>query len=343
MKKTLSFQFCKIVRNSKKLILLSLILLTLNAKSQPLSDTSITYIHKEKISFKAKAVSAIAKCFFPKKRTHKKLLRGNYTSKAAAIPKQLFKEFVIDTIQINNRNVYSISPKKKKSKTHVLYLHGGGYVNSIFKQQWKVVAIIVRKTNCTFIVPDYPLTPTYSHEDAFAMLDEIYLRLLTKVSSKDIIFMGDSAGGGLALALAQKQRNEGIPSSSQVILICPWLEITLSNPQIKEFEKVDPVLRASSFVLVSKFWSGKSTPDNYLLSPINGSMEGLPKISLFIGTHDILYPDCKKFRAIMKEKNISINYFEYPKMFHDWVFYTPIIESEVSIEQICKLILDGKI
>lgn len=326
--------------NSLVLFLISILFLPNIAKSQSTNDSSITYIHKTKISTKAKVATTLARCFFPKNRTHRKLSRDQYTSKASAIPKQLFKEFNIDTIQIHNRNVYSISSKGGKSKKHVLYLHGGGYVNNIFRQQWKVAAIIVRKTNCTFIVPDYPLTPTYSHEDAFAMLDALYLRLLTKVSSKDILFMGDSAGGGLALALAQKQRNEGTPSSSQLILICPWLDITLSNPQIKEYEKKDPVLRAKCFVLVPKFWSGKSTPDHYLLSPINGSLEGLPKISLFIGTHDILYPDCQKFRSLMKQKNISINYFEYPKMFHDWVFFTPIAESKVAIEQICKLIVE---
>lgn len=322
-------------------LLLVLILFLPNiAKTQSTSDSSITYIHKEKISAKAKFTSIITKCFLPKNRTQKKLSRDNYTSRASAIPKSFFKEFMIDTLQINNRNVYLISPLGVKSKKHILYLHGGAYVNNIIKPQWKVVGIFVRKTKCTLVVPDYPLTPTYSHEDAFAMLDAIYLSLLIKVSSKNILLMGDSAGGGLALALAQKHRNEGTPPSSQVILICPWLDISLSNPEIKEVEKKDPLLKAKNFALVSKLWSGKSTPDNYLVSPINGPLEGLPKISLFIGTHDILYPDCQKFKSLMEQKNISINYFEYPKMFHDWVFFTPITESKIAIEQICKLIVE---
>lgn len=330
------------MQNHKHLVLFFILILFLpnNAKTQSESDTSIRYIHKEKTSAKAKFTSIITKCILPKNKTHKKLCRANYTSKASAIPKHFFKEFWIDTLQINNRNVYSISPKGKKTKKHVLYLHGGAYVNNIIKPQWEVVGIFVRKTRCTFIVPDYPLTPTYSHEDAFAMLDALYLNLLIKVPSKDILLMGDSAGGGLALALAQKQRNEGTPSSSQMILISPWLDVTLSNPEIIEVEKKDPLLKAKNFALVSQFWSGKSTPDNYLVSPINGPLEGLPKISIFTGTHDILYPDCQKFKTLMEEKNISINYFEYPKMFHVWVFFTPIAESKVAIEQICKLILE---
>lgn len=321
-------------------LLISVLFLPNIAKSQSVRDPSTTYIHKEKTSAKAKFTSIITKCILPKNKTHKKLCRANYTSKASAIPKPFFKEFNIDTLQVNDRNVYSISPKEEKTKKHVLYLHGGAYVNNILKQQWKVVGIFVRRTKCTFIVPDYPLTPTYSHEDAFAMLDALFLIMRTKVSPKDILLMGDSAGGGLALALAQKQRNEGAPISSQVILISPWLDITLSNPEIKEVEKKDPLLKAKNFALVSQFWSGKSTSDNYLVSPINGPLEGLPKISLFTGTHDILYPDCQKFKALMEQKNISINYFEYPKMFHVWVFFTPLDESKAAIEQICKLILE---
>jgi len=324
----------------RPLITLCIAILASCVYAQPVKDTSILYIYQDKPDFSVHILKAAARIFLNKNSISEKLSREHFVSDAAPIPGKIIAGFNIDITSVNGRKVYQISPKGKKSGKYVVFLHGGGYINNIFRQHWKFAATIVRETNCTFIIPDYPLAPASTFEEAFAMLDAIYKNLLTHAGAKDIILMGDSAGGGLALALAEKQKNEGIPQAAQVILISPWLDVTMSNPEIQKVQKKDVSLRAEDLVMAGKAWAGKSDPANYLVSPVNGSLEGLPKISIFIGTDDILFPDCKKLKVLLEQKGIAVNYFEYPKMFHDWVMLVSLKESEIAISQICALIVE---
>lgn len=315
-------------------------MLVSNIQAQTALDTSINYIHQAAPSMEVRLLKFAARLFLPKNSILKKLGRDHYASKAAPIPKQLLAEFTIDITQVCGRNVYAISPKGKKSGKYVLFLHGGGYINNIFHQHWKFIAQIIRETNCTFIVPDYPLAPAANFKEAFAMLDAIYSALVSKANATNIIFMGDSAGGGLALALAEQQKKESKPQANQIILLAPWLDVRMTNPDIKEIEQHDVTLRVYNLVSAGKAWAASSSTDNYLISPINGPLEGLPRISLFIGTHDILLADCRKLKSLLKQKSIPMNYFEYPKMFHDWMMLVSLKESKCAMTQIGALILE---
>ncbi len=150
--------------------------------------------------------------------------------------------------------------------------------------------------------------------------------------------MGDSAGGGLALAFVMKQQNESAALPAQIILLSPWLDVTMTNPEIEVIQKNDVTLKADQLILAGKAWASKKETNNYMVSPIYGSLEGLPKISVFIGTHDILAADCRKLKVMMEKKGIPMNYFEYPEMFHDWVMLVSLKESEIALSQICNLI-----
>ena len=150
--------------------------------------------------------------------------------------------------------------------------------------------------------------------------------------------MGDSAGAGLALALSQKLKTENIEQPSKIILLSPWLDVSMKNPDAELIEKNDIMLKIDSLKRAGKLYAGNSNTDNYLISPINGSIEDLPEISIFIGTHDILYPDCIKLKNKLKEQKVAFNFFEYPKMFHDWMLVTMLDESKNVLQQIATII-----
>lgn len=249
----------------KSQILTCFVLLSMNIMAQSSNDTSYVYNHPKSPGLDIGIIKFVSNIFIRKNSSEKRVLKKDYVSIAAKIPKRLLKNFNIDIIQVNGRKVTFISPKSNSSGKYILYLHGGAYVNNIYRQHWIFTSQLVQKTNCTMVVPDYPLAPLSTYKDAFEMLDCLYDILLTKTDSKNILLMGDSAGGGLALALAQKQKNEGKPSTSQVILIAPWLDVSLSNPDIVEVQKNDPILHANSFEPVSKAWAGNSELSNYLI------------------------------------------------------------------------------
>jgi acetyl esterase/lipase len=135
------------------------------------------------------------------------------------------------------------------------------------------------------LVPDYPLAPAVTAKASFAMVEQVYKDLLTKVSAEKVIFMGASAGAGFALALAQKLKKEGLLQSEQVILLSPWLDTTMNNLDAVEAEKEDPWLSIEGLRGAGKLWAGELDGKDPLLSPIYRSVAGLVWCGRYSCTH----------------------------------------------------------
>ena len=91
-------------------------------------------------------------------------------------------------------------------------------------------------------VPDYPLAPDSNWKDTYTFMDELYCKVQERYADKKIVFMGDSAGGGLALGFAQKLRDNGKKLPNHIVLFSPWLDLSMGNHEIKEYEKKDVFL-----------------------------------------------------------------------------------------------------
>ena len=250
-------------------------------------------------------------------------------------PSNVARTCTIDKNQVDGHNVFTLKPKHTNSGKHILYLHGGAYVQNFKKPHWDFLGLLVKHLNCTVTAPDYPLAPTYTYLETFSMVSQLYQELIGQVNQENFILMGDSAGGGLALALAQKMKKEQVKQPNQIILLSPWLDISLTNPDISYIE--DSFLEVESLQKVGKVYAGNTRLDNYLVSPIHGPLEGLGKISLFIGTKDILLADARKLKKMADSKNIDINYYEYTDMVHVWMLLN-FPESRKAKQQIMDLV-----
>ena len=307
------------------------------------TDTSITYIHDRPTSFRSKALQSLMGMIGAKSRMEKELNDSKTSSEPEELPKSLLEKFVVHVDEINQRKVWTIAPEKNVSQNVVLYIHGGGYVSNLTKYDWQFIEVLLNKTNSMIVVPDYPLAPASNCEDVYDYLDGLYRSLVSKSPEKNIVFLGNSAGGGLALGFAQQLRNKSqtLPQPSQLILISPWLDITLSNPDIHILDKKDKRLSIKGLQMAAKAYAGSVDGKDFRVSPIYGDFSGLGKISLFIGTNDLFVADARKFKGLLDDKNIPFNYFEYPKMFHVWVAVTGLKEAKHAIEQISMLINSG--
>ena len=243
--------------------------------------------------------------------------------------------------QLKGRNVFTLTPKGAQSTTHILYLHGGAYVQGFVKQHWKFLSFLVRFTRCTITAPDYPLAPRSNCLDAFDMLMPLYKDVISESGSRNTILMGDSAGGGLALALAQKVLLEGMDQPRKMILLSPWLDITLQNPEIKEVDRHDPFLSVSGLRKAGLAYAGKADPNDFMLSPVNGPLEGLSPISVFMGSREILAPDARKLVKMANDKGVSVQYREYMDMVHVWMLLN-FRESKEAKKEIIGLIMEGE-
>ncbi|QVL30834.1 alpha/beta hydrolase [Telmatocola sphagniphila] len=238
---------------------------------------------------------------------------------------------------LQGRPVYTIQPRDQIASRHVLYLHGGAYFNGFLPVQWQFVDRLITAANCSVTAPDTPLAPKSSSRDIFAMVQPIYEELLREVGSENLIVMGDSSGGGLALALMMKARDKGLDQPKDLILLSPWLDVTMTNPDIPGVAQNDPYLGLKACIVAGQRYAQEDDPTDPSISPIYGDLRGLCPIHLFVGTHDIMLPDCRKLRNLADLAGASLNYREYPKMIHDWMMLN-LPESQNALQQIVAIV-----
>lgn len=124
----------------------------------------------------------------------------------------------------------------------VFYFHGGAYINQPNAQQTTMAARTAKETGCEVVLMVYPKEPVYDCETAYEQCLSYYRNYLENKDCGKIVFMGDSAGGGLALGLAEVLRDEGDPCPEELILISPWVDVNMSNSEMADYVELDPML-----------------------------------------------------------------------------------------------------
>lgn len=241
---------------------------------------------------------------------------------------------------------YYIVNKQENEKNIVIYMHGGCYVNQPVYFHWKFIEQVAINTGYTIYVPIYPKAPNCTYVECYQKVLKLYLEIVNNEEEvdKNVAFMGDSAGGGFILAFAQYLRNSGIrKNANNIIMISPWLDMALENPDIKELEKVDPSIAIYGIGEMAKTWAGGSTFDNYMLSPLKGTFEKLGKMTIFIGTHEVLLPDARELKDKLTDLGLDFNYYEYPYMNHVFPLFPIIPEAKKAKKTIYKILNDSKI
>lgn len=210
--------------------------------------------------------------------------------------------------------VHTVLPRGSATGPVVVYLHGGAYVSEMAAQHWSLVAQLAREAGATVVVPHYGLAPQHTATDAFALLDEL-LRSLD--SGVPVHLAGDSAGGGLALALAQRWDASTYPPLAGLSLVAPWLDLEMKNPGIDLVEPHDPWLTRPGLRPAAAAWAGALPLDDPRVSPVNGPFDRLPPTLLLVGDRDITVPDCRLVRDRAADSAAgALEYVEVPGAIH---------------------------
>ncbi len=233
------------------------------------------------------------------------------------------RKFTVGTQLTGDHQIVRITPKRAHRGT-VLFVHGGAYVVGPLGIHWSFIERMVGSLQCQFVVPRYPLAPAHTVEVTMPFMLRIYRELVG--SDAPLIVMGDSAGGGLSLALIQAARRLNLPMPAGLVLLSPWLDVTMTTPEQAQLEAVDPVLRRAGLRAAAKWYAGSMPLEHPWLSPINGLFDGLPPILVFGGDHDILVTDGQRLVDQAEKHKVWIEYFEGYKLFHCWVLL-PLPES----------------
>ena len=186
----------------------------------------------------------------------------------------------------------------------IIYLHGGAYAYQPVLLHFTAVDDIARKTNSKVYFPIYPKIPKYCFRDVYPLIDRLYGEVLKVTEPQNITIMGDSAGGGLALGFINWLADFNLPMPKNLILLSPWLDVTMSNKLMEKYEKKDPLLSIWGLERMGRLWAGgESDLMSPYVSPIYGINEYSVNITLFVGTHELFYPEIIRFhRQLAKQK-----------------------------------------
>lgn len=246
------------------------------------------------------------------------------------------RKFRIDSRTVDGHKVWTIAPRSNPSGQFIVYLHGGVFVSSFASQHWGFMAKLVEELDCTIVAPDYPHAPEYYAPETVALVQKIYRETLEVAeNSHQITIMGDSSGGGIAVALTLRLREEGLPQPRNLVLLSPWLDVTLTNPEIAAIDRIDPFLDAEGMRWAGRAYAREVDHESYLVSPFSTNLGALAPISLFIGTRDLLLPDCRRFRRQAEADGAVIDYHEYPDMVHNWML-VPLPEAKRVFDSIVR-------
>jgi len=256
-------------------------------------------------------------------------------SRYARIPEQI----QVTQQTIEGMNSEWIRPEKTNENKLILYVHGGGYVSGSCNDHRGFVSKFAKNTGITNLIYEYRLAPEHPFPGALEDSVKIYQWLLNEgYQPENIIIAGESAGGGLGLALLLALKERGIKMPVAAVAISPWTDLSCSSESYRSKNKVS-VAPLNSWNVFSKYYRGEHDPTNPLISPLFGDLAGLPPIFINSGTDDELFEDGKKFYLKAQKSGIEISFREGKGMLHCYPLLAPFFpEATEAMDEIVNFI-----
>lgn len=243
---------------------------------------------------------------------------------------------------INGFPLTTLTPELPKGK-HVLFFHGGSYVMEAIPAHRRLAEALCKDFGMKVTLMQYPLGPENDQRRTFQYLISAYRYLQDNFSKDVFLFFGDDAGGGLALAFLQYLRlSDDLPLPVGTVLLSPWIDLSMSNPDIDLFERKDPVLSKRALQSAARKYADVLDLRNSRVSPLFGPMDHLGDILIMFGTNELFYPDC----ILLKEKleaaaKTNVDTLIYKGAIHNWILY-PVPERARAIEEAANWMLNRK-
>jgi acetyl esterase/lipase/NRPS condensation-like uncharacterized protein len=213
-----------------------------------------------------------------------------------------------------------VIPKHETKNGVMLYLHGGGYIYGGIDYAVSIGSIFAEKCNVRVFCAAYRLAPEHQYPAALEDALTSYLYLISSgYKPEQIIFCGESAGGGLVYSLCLYLKAWNIPLSGGVISISPWSDLTLSGDSYNYNKEADPSMTKDELI----FYANCYTDDklNPFVSPLYGDFAGFPSSLIFAGGSEIMLEDAKLLHDKLLSDRCTSRLIVMPGMWHGYVLY----------------------
>ena len=220
--------------------------------------------------------------------------------------------------EVDGIPVYEVTPPALKSDLHIIYMHGGAYLFEITSYHWRLIAELAERLGVRVTVPIYKLAPDHTFPAIFDPVRTVCGEVFRHTAPEKVVFMGDSAGGNMAVVLTMMAAEEGLSIPGHHVLISPGLDMSLQNPALYEAEKLDPWLGIEGGKEAIRLYAPGMETTDWRISPIFGDLSVLPRTLILSGTRDVLSPDTVIFVEKARAAGVDIELMLEPGMIHVW-------------------------
>lgn len=233
-----------------------------------------------------------------------------------------------------------LTPEDPARGKVLLYIHGGAYLMGNCATHRQLVSYMARACRVRSLMIEYRLAPEHPFpaavEDSLAayraLLDEGY-------AAEDIVVAGDSAGGGLVMALLLSLRDNGEPLPAGGVLFSPWLDLSCSGESITTRADRDPWFKADDMPFIAAYYCEEDELKAPLVSPVFADVAGLPPLYIQVGDHEILLSDSTRIAENLEKAGCDVTLEVWPGMWHVFqMFVHQMPESRDAIDKIAPFV-----
>jgi acetyl esterase/lipase len=272
--------------------------------------------------------------------------RSNPTSAVAAQRQQLAtlgwlvpappRGTTVEKIDLDGVKAIGIAHKHSRLDRLVLYLHGGGHVSgkpALYRDfTWRVA----EATRARVVIVDHRLAPEHPFPAAIDDAVTAYRALVAGgADPRRITVMGESSGGGLALAMLLRLRDEGTPLPTAAVVFSPWTDLALTGPSMRDNADADPMIQSREAPRLAACYLAGADPRTPYASPLYGDPTGLPPTLIQVGSDEVLLDDSVRMAERMRGAGCEVELEVWPRMPHAWQLWARVMpEARTALEHV---------
>jgi epsilon-lactone hydrolase len=223
---------------------------------------------------------------------------------------------------------------------HLLYLHGGAHMSGSPVLYRDFIWRIAASTRSRVTILDHRLAPEHPFPAALDDAVIAYRRLLADgADPRRMAIAGESSGGGLALSVLLRLRDEGTPLPAAAVALSPWTDLALTGPSLHANAKADPMIRSDEAPRLAALYLAGADPRTPYASPLYGDHAGLPPTLIQVGSDEILLDDSVRMAARLRDAGRHVEIEIWPRMPHAWQLWPRVIpEANLAIARIGRFV-----
>jgi acetyl esterase/lipase len=233
-------------------------------------------------------------------------------------------------------------PTSSKSDRIVLYFHGGGFYLSSPVEHRIITWRMARACAARVLAIEYRKAPDYAFpawlEDALAAYKEL---LAAGHPASDIVVSGDSAGGNIALALAQRVRRDGLPMPGRLVLFSPWADLSCQGRSLRDNARRDPMLTSEAVRALATYLTRACDPFDPEVSPVYADFRGFPEMLSFAGSTEVLLDDARTVTRKARGAGVRADLHVYRHMPHVFPMFAAFVPTAKSVFSVIERFVAG--